>query len=196
MGVGAALVESPPGGPASWALGLRALAPAGLVDVVPAANTVLIRCDGDPALQAALARIDDIDPRAGGESSAEHVTIEVHYDGEDLDEVAAATGLDVGSVITMHSAAEYRVAFCGFAPGFGYLTGLPDQLQLPRRPTPRTRVPAGAVAIAAEYSAVYPRSSPGGWHLLGRTDRVLFDPEREPPAVLAPGAVVRFVAVA
>jgi KipI family sensor histidine kinase inhibitor len=122
----------------------------------------------------------------------DEVVIPVRYDGADLAAVAAATGLTVGEVVAAHCGATYRVAFCGFAPGFGYLTGLPERLHVPRRSTPRTRVPAGAVAIAAGYAAVYPRPSPGGWHLLGSTDLVLFDPDRQPPALLAPGNVVRF----
>ena len=95
--------------------------------------------------------------------------------------------------MSRHSDATYRAAFCGFAPGFAYLTGLDPALQLPRRATPRTRVPAGSVAIAAGYSAVYPTTSPGGWHLVGHTDAVLFDADRDPPALIAPGTTVHFV---
>jgi len=95
-------------------------------------------------------------------------------------------------VIAAITAAELTVAFGGFAPGFGYLTGLPKQLHVPRRATPRTRVPAGAVGLAGEFAGVYPRPSPGGWQLVGRTDVVLFDPNREPPALLSPGTRVRF----
>lgn len=90
----------------------------------------------------------------------------------------------------------FRVAFCGFAPGFGYLTGLPERYHLPRRATPRTAVPAGSLALAGEYAGVYPRSSPGGWQLIGSTDAVLWDPEREPAALFAPGVRVRFEEVA
>ncbi len=95
----------------------------------------------------------------------------------------------------IHSAAEFRVAFCGFAPGFGYLTGLPARYDVARRATPRTSVPAGSVALAGPYTGVYPRASPGGWQLIGTTDRVLWDHARVPAALLAPGARVRFVAV-
>ena len=126
--------------------------------------------------------------------SSPPIEVEVRYDGEDLESVATAAGLDVDEVVALHSAAEYVVAFCGFAPGFGYLRGLDPRLHLPRRATPRTRVPAGSVAVAAEYTAVYPRPSPGGWHLLGSTDRVMFDPDRSPPALFEPGVHVRFVA--
>jgi len=122
------------------------------------------------------------------------VEIPVVYDGDDLDDVARATGLEPSDVIARHSGSSFRVDFCGFAPGFGYLRGLDPRLHLPRRATPRTRVPAGSVAIAAEFTAVYPRPSPGGWHLLGSTDRVMFDPDRSPPALFEPGVHVRFVA--
>ena len=126
------------------------------------------------------------------EAAAHPVTLPAYYDGEDLGVVAKASDLSVAEVIELHSSATYRVAFCGFMPGFAYLTGLPAQLQLPRRPTPRTRVPAGSIAIAAHYCAVYPVESPGGWHLLGRTLEALFDVEASPPALLAPGTQVRF----
>lgn len=191
MGVAAVIVEHPPVSPAAWAIGLRSLDLPGVTDVVPAAATVLVSCVDADALAAAVARFGDVVPEIAG--GADHVvTIPVVYDGEDLDAVAVACGLTVEEVVELHTGAEYRVAFCGFAPGFGYLSGLPEALHLPRRPTPRTRVPAGAVAIAAEYAAVYPRPSPGGWHLLGATDHVLFDVERRPPAVLQPGTSVRF----
>jgi KipI family sensor histidine kinase inhibitor len=192
MGLEAVLIEDPPGEPAAWARGVRDLALDGVLDVVPAAKTVLIRCDSAAALASVRERLDAVRPTRTG-TAQDEVTIAVAYDGDDLDEVADATGLSVEEVVGLHSSGEYRVAFCGFAPGFGYLTGLPERLRLPRRATPRTRVPAGSVAIAAEYSAVYPRSSPGGWNLLGHTDAILFDVERDPPSLLAPGTSVRFV---
>jgi len=139
-----------------------------------------------------LASVRAVDPART--TSSAPIEVQVRYDGEDLESVATAVGLDVDEVVSLHSAAEYVVAFCGFAPGFGYLRGLDPRLQLPRRATPRTRVPAGSVAIAAEFTAVYPRPSPGGWHLLGSTDRVMFDPDRSPPALFEPGVHVRFVA--
>ncbi|MDO9175148.1 MAG: carboxyltransferase domain-containing protein, partial [Actinomycetota bacterium] len=113
-------------------------------------------------------------------------------DGDDLHDVAARCGLTPSEVVTLHTSIEYTVAFCGFMPGFAYLVGLPSVLHLPRHATPRTRVPAGSVAIAAEFTGVYPRESPGGWHLLGRTDAALWDDLRTPPALLPPGARVRF----
>jgi 5-oxoprolinase (ATP-hydrolysing) subunit B len=192
MGLEAVLVEDPPGDPAAWAAGLRNLSISGVVDVVPAARTVLVRCDGAGALADVREQLAAVRP-VESTAAANAVTIAVVYDGDDLGDVADATGLSVDEVVSLHCSAQYRVAFCGFAPGFGYLTGLPEQLRLPRRSSPRTRVPAGSVAIAAEYSAVYPRSSPGGWHLLGHSDVVLFDVERTPPSVMAPGMSVRFV---
>ena len=124
--------------------------------------------------------------------AGEPVTLDVEYDGDDLAGVALACGLSVQEAIDLHCGAEYTVAFCGFMPGFAYLVGLPPLLQLPRRSTPRTRVPAGSVAIAAEFAGVYPRESPGGWHLLGHTNAILWDDSRTPPAMLPPGTRVRF----
>jgi KipI family sensor histidine kinase inhibitor len=193
MGSTAVLVDDPTGDPAAWSLGLRALGLDGLIDVVPAANTVLIRCGSDAQLAAVVARLDEVVP-FGTDGIARPMALEVpvRYDGVDLEEVAHLVGSSVESVIAIHSGATYEVAFCGFAPGFGYLRGLPSALHLPRRQTPRTRVPAGSVAIAAEYSAIYPSQSPGGWHLLGTTDVALFDPDRAPPALLEPGSIVKF----
>ncbi|MFZ4719985.1 MAG: 5-oxoprolinase subunit B family protein [Ilumatobacteraceae bacterium] len=161
----------------------------GVVEVVPAAATVLVVHDGrlDPAV---LVAPTGGEPPAGGPL----VEIPVRYEGEDLDEVAAATGLSVDDVVAAHAGAAYRVAFCGFMPGFSYLVGLDPRLVLPRRPTPRTRVPRGSVAIAAGFAAVYPRESPGGWHLLGATDVPMWDEAAESPALLPPGTRVRFVA--
>ncbi|MFC9174080.1 MULTISPECIES: allophanate hydrolase subunit 1 [Streptomyces] len=126
----------------------------------------------------------------------EAVEIPVVYDGPDLAEVAALWGVGVDEVPGLHSRTAFRVAFCGFAPGFGYLTGLPERLHVPRRTTPRTRVPAGALALAGPYTGVYPRPSPGGWQLIGRMvdPAALWDPGREPAALLGPGTRVRFVA--
>lgn len=188
------------GDPAAWAAALRALQVPGVVDVVPGAETVLVTCAEPAALTAVRDAIErsairpDIVAGEGAAGSAPEVTIPVRYDGDDLDAVAAATGLTVDDVIARHSAAIYVAAFCGFSPGFAYLRGLPAELALPRRATPRTRVPHGSVAIAAEYTAIYPRTSPGGWHLLGTTDAELFDPARTQPALIQPGSRVRFTA--
>lgn len=161
---------------------------AGVIDVVPAARTVLVMHDGslDPSQLMAP------QPPSQVAAVGHPVVVDVVYDGPDLEDVAAACGLRVSEVIGLHSDAEYTVAFSGFMPGFAYMVGLPPLLQLPRRSTPRTRVPAGSVAIAAEFAGVYPRESPGGWHLLGYTRATLWDETRDPPALLSPGTAVRF----
>ncbi|MCU1362016.1 MAG: allophanate hydrolase subunit 1 [Ilumatobacteraceae bacterium] len=171
---------------------LLASRPVGVVDVVPAARTILITVrDGVDAM--ALAPLLDVTSEAIDVAiDAPTVTIEVTYDGDDLRSVADACGLTPAELIERHTAGHYTVAFCGFVPGFSYLVGLDPVLHLPRRPTPRTRVPAGAVAIASEFSAVYPTAGPGGWHLLGRTDAVMWDDDRPVPALLPPGTHVRF----
>jgi KipI family sensor histidine kinase inhibitor len=119
--------------------------------------------------------------------------IVVRYDGPDLDEVARLTGLTHAEVVAAHTGTPWRVAFGGFAPGFAYLVGGDPRLHVPRRERPRPSVPAGSVGLAGEFSGVYPRSSPGGWQLVGTTDAVLWDADREPPALLSPGTTVRFV---
>jgi KipI family sensor histidine kinase inhibitor len=123
------------------------------------------------------------------------VEIPVVYDGPDLDEVARLTGLAEDEVVAAHTGTPWRIAFGGFAPGFAYLVDGDPRLHVPRRAEPRTSVPAGAVGLAGEFSGVYPRPSPGGWQLLGRTDAPLWDVDRDPPALLQPGGWVRFVAV-
>lgn len=161
---------------------------AGVIDVVPAARTVLVMHDG--SLDSRL--LVPVTPQPSAAPTGPEVTVDVTYDGADLAAVAAECGLPANEVIALHAGAVYTVAFCGFMPGFSYLIGLPTMLHLPRRSTPRTRVPRGSVAIAAEFTGVYPQESPGGWHLLGRTDAVLWDDAREPAALLPPGATVRF----
>ncbi|MFF4581108.1 allophanate hydrolase subunit 1 [Streptomyces sp. NPDC001389] len=159
-------------------------------EVVPAARTVLLDGVREPeALAARIARWE-VPPLA--EAGGPLVTVPVRYGGPDLAEVAGAWGVAEGEVAGLVGGIEFRVAFCGFAPGFGYLTGLPERLWLPRRATPRTAVPAGSLALAGEYAGVYPRSSPGGWQLVGSTDATLWDPAREPAALFAPGMRVRF----
>ncbi len=174
------------------AASLRGAALPGVVDVVPAMRTVLVVHDGaDRALvEAAL--------RAGGDelpAVTGTVRVPVRYDGPDLDAVAATTGLTVDEVVALHCGTTYRVAFCGFLPGFAYLIGLPALLQMPRRPSPRPRVAAGSVAIADGFTGIYPADSPGGWHILGSTQLVLWDAEREVPGLLVPGVDVLFEAV-
>ena len=128
----------------------------------------------------------------GRDGSDREVVLDVVYDGDDLGDVAGAAGLTVEEVVEIHSGALYGCDFCGFAPGFAYLSGLDPRLHLPRRATPRTSVPAGSVAIAGPYTAAYPSASPGGWHLLGRTDATMWDLGADPPALITPGATVRF----
>lgn len=166
-------------------------------ELVPGARTVLVRAPGRLAqarevVSRLLAGPLPPPPATGTERT---VVIPVHYDGDDLVDVARLTGLSPDGVVAAHTGRPWRVAFCGFAPGFGYLTGGDPRLVVPRRPSPRTAVPAGAVGLAGEYSGVYPRSSPGGWQLIGRTDLVLWDAGRDQPALLRPGTWVRFEAV-
>lgn len=172
--------------------------PAGVVDVVPGARTVLVTV-ADPSHQAgaraALAGIavgTSEAPVAGGRVD---VVIDVVYDGEDLVAVARRLGITPAEVIEAHTGTPWRVGFGGFAPGFAYLVGGDPRLRVPRHDEPRTRVPAGAVALAGEFSGIYPRESPGGWQLIGRTDAVLWDTGREQPALLTAGMWVSFRAV-
>jgi KipI family sensor histidine kinase inhibitor len=164
------------------------------IDVIPAATSLVVTHDGrdGEAIRQLLTSITEHGTVAS-RTVGQIVEIAVRYDGADLAEVAHACSLSVERVISLHSDADYEVSFCGFAPGFAYLTGLPSELHLPRRSSPRMRVPAGSVAIAATYSAVYPRESPGGWHLLGTTQASLWDVTRALPALLQPGTRVRFV---
>lgn len=187
-----------------------------VTDVVPAARTVLLLTRGGTDLQTlATAARDLADPdsvrrghgsqggqghRTAGRSheveenaGLHQIEIAVHYDGADLAEVASLTGLTPAEVVLAHTGTPWRVAFGGFVPGFGYLVGGDPRLQVPRRASPRPSVPAGSVALAGEFTGVYPRASPGGWQLVGTTDAVLWDPARVPPALLTPGTTVRFV---
>jgi KipI family sensor histidine kinase inhibitor len=168
----------------------------GLVELVPAARTVLAGFRpgaGDrQRLTAVLDAADLAHPPAG---EPRRVSLPAVYDGPDLDLVARTAGVSAAEVAELHAGAEYTVAFCGFAPGFGYLTGLPEPLRQPRLDTPRARVPTGAIGVAGEFTGAYPRSSPGGWRLIARLAddaTALFDARREPAALLAPGDLVRF----
>lgn len=163
-----------------------------LIELVPAARTVLAAVrPGSGGLAAVRAALPTELARIPRENARE-VRIPVRYDGPDLESVARTAGVTVAEAIELHAGAMYSVAFCGFAPGFGYLVGLPEPLRQARLTEPRTRVPAGAVGVAGEFTGVYPRASPGGWRLLGHTDVVLFDSAREPAALLTPGDRVRF----
>ncbi|OIV35645.1 allophanate hydrolase [Mangrovactinospora gilvigrisea] len=164
-----------------------------LADIVPGATTVLL--DGFTSAKerdglAAELPAWQLPPARAADTPA--LTVPVRYDGPDLAEVAERWGCAPDEVGALHASFAYRVDFCGFAPGFGYLTGLPERYQLPRRPTPRTRVPTGAVALAGPYTGVYPQPSPGGWQLIGTTPLRLFDPGRDPAALLVPGTRVTF----
>lgn len=164
-----------------------------LAEVVPAARTVLVQAGPGADLTALRAVLVDIgDDHDTVAQLPAPVELTVDFDGPDLGDVAAACGRTTDAVVALVTGTTFTAAFTGFAPGFAYLTGLPAVLALPRRPQPRTRVPAGSLAIADTYAAVYPRASPGGWHLLGHTDSTLFDPDRDVPALIAAGAVVRF----
>lgn len=172
------------------AAAVRAAALDRVSDVIPGARTVLVEYAGSepPGLRALLGA-EHQQILAGGRL----IEVPTRYDGPDLAEVAERTGMTVAEVIALHSGTEFAAAFCGFAPGFAYLSGLPPVLHLPRRSSPRTRVPAGSLAMASEFTGVYPTVSPGGWHLLGTVAVAMFDIGREPAALIAPGDRVRFV---
>jgi KipI family sensor histidine kinase inhibitor len=182
----------------AWTDALREARLAGVLDIVPASRTVLVKLAG-PRYQAptrqrlAKLRIDtsliQVPPPA---AQRPDVVLDVVYNGEDLDEVARLTGMTTREVVAAHTGSLWRVGFGGFAPGFAYLVGGDPCLQVPRRADPRTQVPAGSVALAGEFSGVYPRVSPGGWQLIGHTSAVLFDVERDQPALLMPGMWVQF----
>lgn len=187
----AALLVEPPDPRALYAA-LAASPPPGVADVVPGARTLTLLLDpsADPAAVAAAVRATRPGAADGGAGTVE---VPVVYDGADLGEVAERTGLTPAGVVAAHTGTPWRVAFTGFAPGFGYLEGGDPRLDVPRRAVPRVRVPAGAVGLAGRYSGVYPVESPGGWQLIGRTEAVLWDLDRDPPALLRPGISVRFV---
>ncbi|QHC68575.1 carboxyltransferase domain-containing protein [Rathayibacter sp. VKM Ac-2759] len=173
--------------------------PAGVVDLIPAARTVLVVIDPELlAVSTAAHWIRDTAATATARdadvSKGRH-EIPVRYDGADLGAVAEALGWSVDELVRRHTATPWRAAFGGFAPGFAYLAALAPWPEIPRRSEPRTSVPAGSVALAGAWSGVYPRSSPGGWQLIGSTEAVLWDVRRTPPALLVPGDEIRFRAV-
>lgn len=173
---------------------LRALDLPEIEDLIPADGTLLIRFSvGARIPDEVFAALSRSAPPPDADTSRLHC-IPVVYDGEDLAELAQRAGCSVSEWIRRHSAVEYTVGFVGFQPGFAYLFGLPEALAAPRLATPRSRVPAGSVAVGGSYCGVYPAAGPGGWRLVGRTTHVLFDPDRSPPALLAPGDRVRFEA--
>jgi KipI family sensor histidine kinase inhibitor len=175
---------------------LNSSKPDGVVDIVPAARTVAVTVD--PALlplsvAAKWARDAVAVPTVP--DSSERVVIDVEYSGQDLEAVAGILGITQRQVVEIHTASEWRVAFTGFAPGFGYLVTDHHRLDVPRRALPRTSVPRGAVGLAGEFCGIYPRSSPGGWQLIGRTDAALWDSNAPQPALLSPGSSVSFRSV-
>jgi KipI family sensor histidine kinase inhibitor len=174
--------------------GLRAAAAAldGVAEVVAGAQTLLVMARPGTSLDALGRAVAGLTAAEQPPSQIREVVLDVIYDGPDLDEVADLAGLTADEAIDLHSSGTYTVRFCGFAPGFAYLDGLDERLQVPRRHDPRTTIPAGSVAVAGEFAGVYPRASPGGWRLLGHTDATLWDVERDPPALLTPGTRVRF----
>ncbi|WP_454787781.1 5-oxoprolinase subunit B family protein [Mycolicibacterium lutetiense] len=183
----------------AWTASLTAAQLLGVVDIVPASRTILIKL-ADPRYQAPTRqRLGKLQLQPGSAPvrpvGQADVTIDVIYDGADLRDVAALTGLTPEQVIAAHTGSPWQVGFMGFAPGFAYLVGGDERLQVPRRAEPRTSVPPGAVALAGEFSGIYPRQSPGGWQLIGRTDAVLFDVHRDQPALLTPGTWVQFRAI-
>jgi KipI family sensor histidine kinase inhibitor len=170
----------------------------GVVEHVPAARTVLVRVETPAALPAVAARLRDLVVPDDDESLAdqeEPLTLEVRYDGPDLLDVARHLGIEPVEAVNRHTGQLWTVEFSGFAPGFGYLVGDLGGLEMPRRDSPRTRIPPGSVGLAGPYTGVYPRPSPGGWQLIGSTAEVMWDPDRDPPALLVPGRRVRFAAV-
>ena len=168
----------------------------GVVDIVPAARTILLVTDpAATSLSSIEAAVKRMTPRPHHPTTGDLVDILVTYDGADLAEVAELVGRTPAEIVRRHTASEWTVAFCGFAPGFGYLVQTSGHWDVPRRQSPRTRVPAGSIALAGQFTGVYPRESPGGWQLIGRTDANLWDLERPDPALLTQGMWVQFRAV-
>ena len=185
---------------------LRAASIPGITDLVPAARSILVSIDPRMlSLHAARTWALSVRPGVVAASTSELVHIDVTYDGDDLAHVAGTLGITTDDLVAWHTSTSWSVAFIGFAPGFAYLSAATGSgrhsasggggLDVPRRATSRPVVPAGSVGLAGEFSGIYPRSSPGGWQLIGRTDAVLWDETRANPALLAPGARVQFRAV-
>ena len=179
--------------PIAYANALQHQEIAGIVEIVPAIDTVLIIIDPEITsirqIKTIVRHFAFDSTRSGTQRT---ITIPVNYDGIDLMDVAQRCGLSVEHVIELHSSATYRVAMIGFLPGFPYLDGLPEALHIPRRAEPRANVAAGSVAIAGSQTGIYPQSSPGGWHILGRTNAIVFDPDCDPPTLLQAGDVIKF----
>ena len=189
----------------AWSAAIRDAELLGVLDIVPASRTVLIKLAGAGYQAPSRQRLGKLhvavasgSDGAGPAGVRADVQIDVVYDGPDLDEVARLTGLTVDQVVAVHTGTPWRAGFAGFAPGFAYLVGGDRRLEVPRRAEPRTKVPAGSVGLAGEFTGVYPRESPGGWQLIGRIvegQAALWDVDRDPPALLIPGMWVQFRAV-
>ncbi|WP_406381702.1 allophanate hydrolase subunit 1 [Streptomyces sp. NBC_01618] len=180
----------------AYAAAVRAARVAGVVDIVPALDTLLVLIDPRSGSMADVeARLREINVPDVAEESQRVLELPVRYDGEDLAWVAEHCGMEEREVVAAHTSTPWRVGFCGFAPGFAYLVGGDPRLHVPRRAEPRV-VPAGAVALAGQFSSVYPRRSPGGWQLLGHTDVPMWDTSAEQPSLLLPGDQVVFREVA
>lgn len=178
----------------AWAATIREADLLGVVDIVPGSRTILLKLAGPRYLAPTRQRLSRLQPdhRDTAAPAGPDVVIDVVYDGADLEAVAELTELSPAQVIAAHTGSLWQVGFGGFAPGFAYLVGGDPRLQVPRRTEPRTRVPAGAVALAGEFSGIYPRETPGGWQLIGHTAAVMWDIDRDRPALLVPGMTVRF----
>jgi KipI family sensor histidine kinase inhibitor len=183
--------------PAALAVWIREQYSDQIDEAIPGATTVAVQWRSDSYCDSAAHDLAALTCPVAPAAAEVHepLVCPVRFDGSDLDEVAELTGRSVAEIVSTMIATHLEVAFCGFAPGFGYLTGLPDFLHLPRRASPRPRVEAGSVAVAAGYAAIYPSGSPGGWHLLGHCDLTLWDLTQTPPALMVPGRQVRFVEV-
>lgn len=198
-GAAAILIELPTDDDVlAWVAGLERHRLPAVTDLVPAETTILVGFDPARASAAVIAEwIRATQPIGTGSMHSDQVELDVRYDGEDLPDVAAALGISVADVVRAHTEVAWTVAFSGFAPGFAYLRPPDGRLAVARRDSPRPRIPAGSVALAAGYSGIYPRSSPGGWQLIGHTGAVLWDANRwdddgRSPALLRPGMQVRF----
>ena len=164
----------------------------GVQDLVPGDRTLLVLARSAADLDRVLPTLQALEPSPASTASSAELEVPVTYDGPDLQVVAEAWNVDAATVVRRHVEATWTVAFTGFSPGFGYLRTQSDWPAVSRRESPRTRVPAGSVALAGNYAGIYPRDSPGGWQLIGSTRLDLFDPDRDPPALLWPGRMVRF----
>lgn len=168
----------------------------GIVDLVPGSRTLLVRIDPGVISSDQMRRVlAGLRPRVSDPGEARSIEVSAVYDGADLAAVGELTGLGERGVVAAHTEQTWTVAFAGFAPGFGYLTGEDERLAVPRLDDPRTTVPAGSIGLAGPFSGIYPRASPGGWRLIGRTDLAMWQVDRDPPALLEPGVRVRFVEV-